>query len=51
MKNVLIIGCGLLGSSLVKRIKKKNLPKKFLFLKNQKKILQKLKDLNYQEYL
>ena len=34
MKNVLIIGCGLLGSSLVKRIAKKKLAKKiFIFEK------------------
>ena len=40
MKNILIIGCGLLGSSLLRRISKK----KFLFMKNQREILQKLKN-------
>ena len=40
MKNVLIIGCGLLGSSLVKRIAKKKLAKKiFIFEKSKKKLL------------
>ena len=39
MKNVLIIGCGLLGSSLVKRIAKKKLAKKiFIFEKSKKNI-------------
>jgi len=39
MKNVLIIGCGLLGSSLVKRIAKKKLAKKiFIFEKSRKNI-------------
>ena len=34
MKNILIIGCGLLGSSLLRRIKKKKLEKKiFIFEK------------------
>ena len=41
MKNILLIGCGLLGSSLLRRIHKKKLQKKFLFMKNQKKIYQK----------
>ena len=42
----LIIGCGLLGSSLVKRIAKKKISKKkFLFLKNLKKNISKIKRL------
>ena len=46
MKNVLIIGCGLLGSSLVKRIAKRKLAKKiFIFEKSKKNItkIQRLK--------
>ena len=46
MNNVLIIGCGLLGSSLVKRIAKKKLAKKiFIFEKSKKNItkIQRLK--------
>jgi len=36
MRNILIIGCGLLGSSLVRRISKKKIAKKkYLFMKNQ----------------
>ena len=30
MKNILIIGCGLLGSSLVRKISKKKISKKIL---------------------
>ena len=41
MKNILLIGCGLLGSSLLRRIHKKKIAKKFSFMKNQKKIYQK----------
>ena len=38
MKNVLIIGCGLLGSSLVRRIHKKKVAKKiFIYEKSKKK--------------
>ncbi len=46
MKNVLIIGCGLLGSSLLRRISKKKLAKKiFVYEKSKKniKIIKKLK--------
>ena len=40
MKNILIIGCGLLGSSLVKKISKKKMAKKiFIFEKSKKNIL------------
>ena len=35
MRNILIIGCGLLGSSLARRISKKKIAKKYLFMKNQ----------------
>ena len=41
MKNILIIGCGLLGSSLLRRIHKKKLAKKYLFMKNRYQILLK----------
>ena len=44
MKNVLIIGCGLLGSSLVRKISKKKIAKKYLFMKNQDQTFQKLRD-------
>ena len=38
MNNILIIGCGLLGSSLLRKIKKKNIAKKiFIFEKSKKK--------------
>ena len=44
MNNILIIGCGLLGSSLLRRISKKKIAKKFLFTKNQNRILLRLID-------
>ena len=45
MKNVFIIGCGLLGSSLVRRISKKKIAKKiFIFEKSKSNIL-KIKKL------
>ena len=37
-KKVLIIGCGLIGSSILRSIKYKKLSKKLLFLKDQKNI-------------
>ena len=40
MRNVLIIGCGLLGSSLVRRISKKKIAKKiFIYEKSKSNIL------------
>ena len=45
MKNVLIIGCGLLGSSLIKRIKKKKLAKKIFIFEKSKKNITKIKRL------
>ena len=36
MKNILIIGCGLIGSSLLRAITKKKCLKKYLSMKNQK---------------
>jgi prephenate dehydrogenase len=38
MKNIFIIGCGLLGSSLLRALVKKNISKKFLFMKNLNQI-------------
>ncbi len=45
MKNILIIGCGLLGSSLLRRIKKKRLAKKIFIYEKSKKNLSKIKKL------
>ncbi len=45
MKNVLIIGCGLLGSSLVRRIAKKKLAKKIFIYEKSNKNLVKIKRL------
>ena len=43
MKNVLIIGCGLLGSSLLRRIHKKKLAKKIFIYEKSKKNISKIK--------
>ena len=45
MKNVLIIGCGLLGSSLVRRIYKKKIAKKIFIYEKSKKNIAKIKKL------
>ena len=45
MKNILIIGCGLLGSSLLRKIKKKGLAKKIFIFEKSKKNLSKIKKL------
>ena len=45
MKNVLIIGCGLLGSSLVRRIKKKKIAKKIFIYEKSKLNINKIKKL------
>ena len=45
MKNVLIIGCGLLGSSLLQRIYKKRLAKKIFVYEKSKKNIAKFKRL------
>ena len=45
MKNVLIIGCGLLGSSLLRRIAKKKLAKKIFVYEKSKKNIAKIKKL------
>ena len=41
MKNILIIGCGLLGSSLVRKISKKKISKKIFIYEKSEKILKK----------
>ena len=45
MNNILIIGCGLLGSSLLRKIKKKNIAKKIFIFEKSKKNLSKIKKL------
>ena len=45
MKNILIIGCGLLGSSLLRRIHKKRLAHKIFIYEKSKKNISKIKKL------
>ncbi len=45
MKNILIIGCGLLGSSLLRRIRKKKIAKKIFIYEKSKKNRLKIKRL------
>ena len=45
MKNILIIGCGLLGSSLLRGISKKRFAKKIFVYEKSKKNLMKIKKL------
>ena len=45
MKNILIIGCGLLGSSLLRRIHKKRLAHKIFVYEKSKKNISKIKKL------
>jgi len=45
MKNILIIGCGLLGSSLVRRISKKKIAKKIFVYEKSKLNIAKIKKL------
>ena len=45
MKNVFIIGCGLLGSSLVRRISKKKVAKKIFIYEKSKSNISKIKKL------
>ena len=45
MKNILIIGCGLLGSSLVRKISRKKIAKKILIYEKSKKNILKIKKL------
>ena len=46
MKNILIIGCGLLGSSLVRSIQRKKLFRKIFIYEKSKKNLSKIKKIN-----
>ncbi len=46
MKNILIIGCGLLGSSLLRSIKQKKIAKKIFIYEKSKKNILKIKKLN-----
>ena len=45
MKNILIIGCGLLGSSLVRKISKIKISKKIFIYEKSKKNIEKIKKL------
>ena len=45
MKNILIIGCGLLGSSLLRRIKKEKIAKKIFIYEKSKANVSKIKKL------
>ena len=45
MKNIFIIGCGLLGSSLLRRIHKKKLVKKIFIYEKSKSNIRKIKKL------
>jgi cyclohexadieny/prephenate dehydrogenase len=45
MKNILIIGCGLLGSSLIRRIQKKKIAKKIYIYEKSKTNISKIKKL------
>ena len=45
MKNILLIGCGLLGSSLLRRIHKKKIAKKIFVYEKSKKNISKIKKL------
>ena len=45
MKNILIIGCGLLGSSLLRRIHKKKIVKKIFIYEKSNRNIQKIKKL------
>ena len=45
MKNILIIGCGLLGSSILRRISKKKITKKVFVYEKSKINIKKIKKL------
>ena len=45
MKNILIIGCGLLGSSLLRRIHKKKISKRIFVYEKSKSNIAKIKKL------
>ncbi len=46
MKNIFIIGCGLLGSSLLRKISKNKIAKKIFIYEKSKKNISKIKKLN-----
>ena len=45
MQNILVIGCGLLGSSLVRKIHKKKIAKNIYVFEKSKKYLSQIKKL------
>ena len=45
MKNILLIGCGLLGSSLLRRIDEKKIARKIFVYEKSKKNISKIKSL------
>ena len=45
MKNILIVGCGLLGSSLLRRIKKKKITNKIFIYEKSSLNISKIKKL------
>ena len=45
MKNILIIGCGLLGSSLLRRISKKKIAKKIFVYEKSKSNINKIRKI------
>ena len=47
MKNILLIGCGLLGSSLLRRISKKKIAKKIFVYEKSKKNIAKIVGTKY----
>ena len=47
MKNILIIGCGLLGSSLLRSISKKKIAKKIFIYEKSKSNIAKIKKLKF----
>ena len=47
MKNILIIGCGLLGSSLLRRISRKKIAKKIFIYEKSKSNIAKIKKLKF----
>ena len=51
MKNIFIIGCGLLGSSLLRKIHKKKIAKKIFIFEKSKKNIFKIKKINFDIFL
>ena len=46
MKNILLIGCGLLGSSLLRKINRKKIAKKVFIFEKSKKHISQIKKLS-----